>query len=322
MVKLFTIGIGAGLVSALLVMVVVKATTLALVLYFLAPIPILIAALAWDQRAGLVAAITGALALMVATSSIRSGVGFAIGTALPSWWLGYLALLGRPTPDGTLEWYPLGRLLGWIAATAAVSLTAAAVLSTDGYEGFQQNSQVAGEAIVGMLLGPGSPEASQFDPAQREQLTLAVAARLPLIAALVITLFLGFYLWAAAKVVAVSGRLPRPWPFIPGVMMPRRMLGVLALAVALAFFGGFAGVFGLALIGGLVTAFGLQGLASLHARTAGKPARLPLLIVTYLVMLLSQGALLVAFTVLGMTETALNRRRIQSSGGAGPQSPT
>ena len=320
--KIIAVGIGAGLVSALLVMVVVKATTLALLLYFLAPIPILIVSLGWNHRAGLVAAATGALALFLATSSPMSGVGFAIGTALPSWWLGYLALLGRPTAEGTIEWYPLGRLLGWIAATAALSLIAAAVLSTGGYEAFQQNAHAAGGAIVQMLLGGASgSDAAKLDQAQREQLTQGFAALLPLIAGQGITLFLAFYLWAAAKVVAVSGRLPRPWPFIPGVVMPRTILAAVVAAVVLSFFGGFVGVFGLALIGALGTAFGLQGLASLHARTAGKPGRVPVLILTYLLMLLSQGALLIIFTLLGLIETAFGWR-VRASGGPGARPST
>ena len=29
-------------------------------------------------------------------------------TALPAWWISYLALLGRPTPAGAMEWYPPG----------------------------------------------------------------------------------------------------------------------------------------------------------------------------------------------------------------------
>ena len=313
MTKILALGTGAGLVSALLVLVVVKATPLALLLYFLAPIPILIVSLGWDHRAGLMAAAVGALTLAFAASSPMSGLGFAIGTALPSWWLGYLALLGRPRADGVMEWYPLGRLLGWIAATAALSMTAAAILSAGDYEAFQRSTRAAGDAIVQVLFGAGGAETSRIDPAQREQFALGFAALLPLLAAQTITLFLAFYLWAAAKVVAVSGRLPRPWPFIPGVVMPRAILATVAVAVVLSLFGGFVGVFGLALMGALATAFALQGLASLHARTAGKPARLPILILTYLLMILSQGALLVVFTLLGLLETALGRR-IQASG--------
>ena len=57
------IGIGAGLVSALLFGVLLKATALAIVLYLLAPLPILIVGLGWSHKAALVAAATGSLVL-------------------------------------------------------------------------------------------------------------------------------------------------------------------------------------------------------------------------------------------------------------------
>ena len=104
------IGIGAGLVSALLFGVLLKATPLAIVLYLLAPLPILIVGLGWSHKAALVAAATGSLALALVVSPFL-GLGFGTYLALPAWWLAYLALLGRPRADGQLEWYPTGRLL-------------------------------------------------------------------------------------------------------------------------------------------------------------------------------------------------------------------
>src|SRR3954465_3388657 len=108
------VGAGAGLVSALLIAVVAKATPLALLLFLLAPIPVLIVTLGWDHRAGLVPCLPGGLATALALSPIE-GIGFAVGTGLPAWWLGYLALLGKAQPSGAVDWYPLGRPPPWIA---------------------------------------------------------------------------------------------------------------------------------------------------------------------------------------------------------------
>src|SRR5829696_1459657 len=107
------VGVGAGLVSALLIAVVAKATPVALLLFLHAPIPILIVTLGWRHRTGLVASAAGGIAIALALSPIE-GVGFAVGTGLPAWWLGYLALLGKAQPSGAVDWYPLGRLLAWI----------------------------------------------------------------------------------------------------------------------------------------------------------------------------------------------------------------
>ena len=47
---LFVVGIGAGLVSALLFSVVITGSPLAVLLYSAAPLPIFIASLGWNQR--------------------------------------------------------------------------------------------------------------------------------------------------------------------------------------------------------------------------------------------------------------------------------
>src|ERR687886_652154 len=96
MLNLLLIGVGAGLASALLFTVV-----------------------GWNHRSGLVASAVGALATAVVFRP-EAGLAFAVGSALPAWWLAYLALLGRPAADGTLEWYPVGRLLLWIAGSSAL----------------------------------------------------------------------------------------------------------------------------------------------------------------------------------------------------------
>ena len=62
------VGIGAGLVAALLFSVVITGSPLAVLLYSAAPLPILIAALGWNHRAGLFACAAGAVAVAVALS--------------------------------------------------------------------------------------------------------------------------------------------------------------------------------------------------------------------------------------------------------------
>src|SRR5215211_1990261 len=133
------VGIGAGLVSALLFGVVITGSPLAMLLSFVAPLPIFIAALGWQHRAGLVAAAVGAIAVG-ATVNPTAGFAFALGWALPAWWLAYLALLGRPAPHGAMEWYPLGRLLMWIAGTAAlITLIGIVALGEGSHETYRAN---------------------------------------------------------------------------------------------------------------------------------------------------------------------------------------
>jgi hypothetical protein len=300
-------GIGAGLVSALLTVVVVKATPLAAVLYLLAPIPVLIVSLGWSHRSGLVATFVGGLAIAAFVSPL-SGLGFAVITGLPAWWLAYLALLGRPGPDGTMEWYPVGRLLGWTAATAALTIVAIGFISAGGdYETFHSNSRRIAEAFISLIAPPLPDQAGEL-AVQREASIERITAFTPSLSALGFTLFLSFYLWTAGKVVSVSKRLPRPWPSVPEMAMPRSVLLVLLLAGALTLVGGFIGVLGYALIGAFLMAFALQGLAAIHERTRGKTGRGFLLAGLYVLLFMTQGLMIVALSLFGLTDTIFGLR--------------
>ncbi|MFD0934691.1 hypothetical protein ACFQ12_05755, partial [Methylobacterium trifolii] len=159
MVQNLGIGIGAGLVSALLFGVLLKATPLAIVLYLLAPLPILIVGLGWSHKAALAAAVSGSLALALVVSPFL-GLGFAAYLAVPAWWLAYLAMLGRAGPDGGIEWYPVGRLLGWVGATAALAFIAIAFLSAPNHAAFEsQLRSLAGTVVRAQMRDVPAPPA-------------------------------------------------------------------------------------------------------------------------------------------------------------------
>ncbi len=300
-------GIGAGLVSALLTAVIVKATPLAAMLYLLAPIPVLIVSLGWDHRSGLVAALVGGLAIALILSPL-SGLGFALITALPAWWLSYLALLGRPGQDGTMEWYPVGRLLAWAAATAALTIIAAGVISTGGdYAAFDQNTRGVAEAFVNAQFAAAGEGALEAET--REQL-IAIFARLtPFLSAQGFVTVLALYLWAAARIVQASKRLPRPWPPVPELVMPRSAGLIMVGAIILANFGGFIGALGMALSGAFLMAFALQGLAAIHDRTRGRSGRSFLLSALYVLIFVTQGILMVALALFGLADSTFGLRR-------------
>ena len=336
------IGIGAGLVSALLFGVLLKATPLAILLYLVAPLPILIVGLGWSHKAALVAAATGSLVLILVIAPFM-GLAFAAYIALPAWWLAYLTLLGRETQAG-LEWYPTGRLLGWIAATAALAFIAIAVLSSPNHATFDAQLRGLAQTLVQTRLPATRPSAepprtgtpradapstgseaagrdgatasdpapqADADPADvtRAEVADALARVVPAFAANGLALLLAFYLWASARIVKISGRLPRPWPDIPSTAMPRSTLVAVAAAVAMCFAPGYVGVFGVALLGAFSAAFALQGLAAFHDRSRGRPGRGLMLFGMYLILFVTQGIALVALTLFGLADTALDRRR-------------
>jgi hypothetical protein len=318
---LVIIGLGAGLVSALLFAVVITGSPLGMALSYVAPLPILIAALGWNHRSGLLAAAVGAVAVALVLRP-TTGIAFAVGSGLPAWWIAYLALLGRPVEPATLpdarpgtvpavEWYPLGRLLLWIAITAAAVILVGAVALGRGDPGAYHSvlTRAVGAFLrSGEALGDGNP-LPPVAGMEGERFVRLLVALVPAIAASVFCLFFTVNAWLAAKAVAISGRLPRPWPYLPAVRMPLVAVTLLPAAFLIAFAPGFIGIAGTALTGALTMAFALQGLALLHHVTQGRPGRAGLLIVTYLLTIFFGGTVLPVMAVAGLVDSATPLRR-------------
>src|SRR5215470_18811913 len=126
MMQFVLVGFAAGLASALVFASIASGSALSIPLFYLAPLPILIAAMGWSQVSGLIAAGVAALGLGIAFGSMLFIV-FLVGVGLPAWWLGYLALLARPVTNGApghLEWYPIGRLVIWAAFVGSLVVLA------------------------------------------------------------------------------------------------------------------------------------------------------------------------------------------------------
>src|SRR5690349_14199209 len=129
MIAIVAIAVAAGAASALMFASVLSGAPISLVLRGFAPLPLMVAAIGWGPLTAAIGGIvaTAAFALLF---GFPSAFEFAIGTALPAWWLGHLAMLGRPVPPPAgngamapavaMEWYPTGRLLLWIAGIGAL----------------------------------------------------------------------------------------------------------------------------------------------------------------------------------------------------------
>ncbi|TVR11276.1 MAG: DUF2232 domain-containing protein [Salinarimonadaceae bacterium] len=316
------IGIGAGLASALLIAAVTQGTALALALFMLSPVPIIVAALGWDHRAGLVATLVGGIAIAVLSTPL-SGLSFAFATGLPSWWLAYLALLGRTREDGTVEWYPLGRLLAWIGGTAALTFFAAAIFPDFDFEQYRQTARDAAEAVVRMQAGiPASAPLTDIGEVPVEEVISRIAAITPIIGTVGFTFVMLLYIWIGARIVSASGRLARPWPAICEAVMPRETIFILVGAtVAGMALGGFPGVLAYALVGGLLTAFGIQGLGAIHDLSRGRAGRGFIVALTYIVLFLSQGIALIPLIFFGLVDSAFGLRERMRAGAGGRNGP-
>ncbi len=141
MIAILLVALAAGSASALMFASIISGALISLLLFYLAPLPLMVAALGWGPLCASIGGIAAATGLG-AIFGLPYGLAFAVTVALPAWWLGHLALLGRPVswrtagngaaPRSELEWYPVGRLLLWIAGFAALTTLAALLtLGTD-----------------------------------------------------------------------------------------------------------------------------------------------------------------------------------------------
>src|ERR1700683_5580401 len=121
MIAVLLIAIAAGSASALMFASIVSGALISLLLFYLAPLPLMVAALGWGPLSAGIGGIAAASSLGIILG-VPYCIGFVIMVALPAWWLGHLALLGRPIANGgaagngaapvapDLEWYPVGRI--------------------------------------------------------------------------------------------------------------------------------------------------------------------------------------------------------------------
>jgi hypothetical protein len=215
MIAIVLIAIAAGSASALMFASIISGALISLLLFYLAPLPLMVAALGWGPLSATIGGITAAIGLG-AIFGLPYCIAFAVTVALPAWWLGHLALLGRPVtgnaspgngaspvaPD--LEWYPVGRMLLWITGFAALTTMAALLtLGTDA-------DAITGALRRGLLRMLGPREVASTGEA--EKWIDAVVTVAPAAAAIVAMMTLTLNLWLAAKITATSGRLHRPWP--------------------------------------------------------------------------------------------------------------
>ena len=108
MIAIILIALAAGSASALMFASIISGALISLVLFYLAPLPLMVAALGWGPLAATIGGIAAASGLG-AIFGLPYCVAFALTVALPAWWLGHLALLGRPVANAApADWRRAG----------------------------------------------------------------------------------------------------------------------------------------------------------------------------------------------------------------------
>jgi hypothetical protein len=309
MIQIAIIGIGAGAAAALLFASVTSGSLLSIPLFYLAPLPIMIAGLGWSHWAAMTAALAGALGLGAVFGTVFL-LAFAAGAGLPAWWLGYLAMLARPVVAGndagqgpaSFEWYPPGRLVIWAAALGILVV----IIAIPNF-GVDADSFRAGlrDALTAVLRANGTPGKTASNP---ERLIEFLVNVIPPAAAVLATITNLLNLWLAARVVKFSGRLARPWPSLSSMSFPPLTTAVLAAAIVLSFLDGMLGIVGGVVAASLLLVYGVLGFAVLHAITQGTSARPFVLSITYAGVILL-GWPMLALCLLGLVDTAIGLRK-------------
>jgi Predicted membrane protein (DUF2232) len=311
MIAIVLIAIAAGAASALMFASIISGALISLLLFYLAPLPLMVAALGWGPLGATIGGIVAAIGLG-AIFGLPYCIAFAVTIALPAWWLGHLALLGRPITSGAspgngaspvapdLEWYPVGRILLWISGFAA--LTTMAALLTLGTE----PATITGALRRGLLRMLGPREVASTSEA--EQWIDVVVTIAPVAAAIVAMMTLTLNLWLAAKITATSGRLHRPWPDLKSAALPPMTLVALCVAIAFCFTGGLLAILALIVTATLMVAYALTGFAVLHTLTLALKSRALWLGCTYAIMLVF-GWPVLAMVVLGLADAIFGFRQ-------------
>jgi hypothetical protein len=282
-----------------------------LLLFYLAPLPLMVAALGWGPLSATIGGIAAATGLG-AIFGLPYCIAFAVTVALPAWWLGHLTLLGRPVTNGAssgngaspvapaLEWYPVGRILLWITGFAALTTMAALLtLGTDA-------AAITGALRRGLMRIIGPRDAASTG--ETEQWIDALVTIGPAAAAVVAMMTLTLNLWLAARITATSGRLHRPWPDLKSAALPPMTLAALCVAVAFCFSGGLLAILAQIVTAALMMAYALTGFAVLHTLTLALKSRALWLSCTYAIVVVF-GWPVLAMVVLGLADAVFGIRQ-------------
>lgn len=317
MMKLFGIALGAGVTSAVLFAVTTTASPLALLLAYLAPLPIMIVGLGFTHQAGAAAALIGGGTVGLAMGPV-AGLLFVVALGFPAWYLARLALLARPVPPPTdaaagvlsgapapVEWYPVAPLVLHVAALAAVPVLLAGAAMIWRFGGYAAAVATMADRLAALL----SRDTLPGDVRLADLVTLA-----PIAMAASGAVMLSVNLWLAGRTVEISRRLPRPWPNLPdSLRMPRQAAVGFVILAAAVFLPDPVRLAAAVMAAALGIVFVFEGLATAHVLTRGLSARAATLGAIYVATVFLMPWPLFALALLGLIDCLVPRLR-QGSG--------
>tara|TARA_R110002072_G_scaffold72758_14_gene173740 strand:- start:810 stop:1766 length:957 start_codon:yes stop_codon:yes gene_type:complete len=278
------IPLGAGVIAALLHLSVTLGSSGAFMFAYFAQAPIVATGLALGFMPAAVAAAIAAVLVALGSPGVGALSLFVLTSALPVLLIVYFAIQNRVRDgegeDGSVEWYPVGRLLGWLTALALIAFVAAYLLFSGAENGVRGATETYLKNVLGALRG------AQADTAAVDQMIATMAAVFPAVAAASWLLMIVVNGVMAQKFLTAAGRNLRPTPVFSEIDGPIWPAIVVAIGALMTFFGGNSGFFGLNVMLIATIPFFFIGLAVLHSISAAWPGRLFLLAGAYLFLVL------------------------------------
>jgi hypothetical protein len=307
MLQVLLIGLGAGVASALLFASLATGSAFSIALFYLAPLPIMLAGIGWSPVAALVAAITAAAGL-----GIGGGLWFFLShlasIGVPASILSYLVMLARHSDGGDLEWYPPGRIV--LATAIIATITTSLTIPVFGLDLDTYRATLKGifERILRAQFSIPEGQTLTLPNGANPTATLELLATIvpPTAAALSMATNL-INLWLAARISRVAGLLKRPWPDLSAITFPNTAPIVLLAAIGISFLGTIVGLVGGILSACLLMGYAILGFAVLHTITRNFAARSLLLGAAWL-MVIVLGWPIVVVALIGLADGLLDLR--------------
>jgi hypothetical protein len=228
----------------------------------LIPLPIWLIALTAGPTAAAIA-VGSATVMLSVLVAVPAGIGFLAGFGLPAQFLSWVALMGRPRPDGGRDWISAGWMTtAWVGCGMVVIVTVIIALPGEPGMAEEQIRQTLNRLLETALVQPGVR-----DEASGVVEMMAALPAVIVVSWMIVHLLNGII---AQAILVKLGRALRPNPTAASLVLPLAVAAILAFAAA---FGAFGQDPGLAYIGRnllVVTAcaYLLAGFAAVHRWTA------------------------------------------------------
>jgi hypothetical protein len=306
-------GVIAGIASSVLYISGTLGTPLSLLLYFLAPLPLLITGLGWGAISATVGAIAGVI-VATAIAGISGGLIYFASIGLIPIVLSYCALMSRlddtddqtsPNAPQSRDWYPLGHLLLWIAGFATALSVVFIVFVMPSTPEMRASLEVLFKAVLDQNLELKTRLGGENAATQMVQIFVAL---LPVTLAGYTFTTTTANLWLASKIITASGRAIRPAFELSKIEYPRLLPLVLVGTLALTFIPGIVHVIALAGTASLTLAFMFLGLLVVHAIVPKSPARPVFLGAFYVTVFILLKYAYLVLALVGIAETIFGIR--------------